>query len=346
MFEAIYTIIALEVLILVIVPYLVLRRWAVNLLERYAERRKRRFEPHVLNLLNDPTATEPLERGLFPGDRKFIKELLLQLAAQLKGQDRHNMTIAFEKIGYVKSEMSALLSRRWWRKLEAAINLGTMQSRMAVAALIDAVGDPVEDVRLAAVRALGQLNEPRGLRLLLGVIEEGDRWTGSSIVEILVGMGPEITSEIIPRLEATTNLNVRLLYVQICGLLQITTALGSLLLLLRDPDKETRISAAKALGQIGDVSAVESLLISLNDESWEVRAEAAKSLGSLGDKQAVGKLKQVLSDENWWVRHNTADALYELGEEGIEVLREVSRSGEGAPHIAAAQVLAERALGV
>lgn len=346
MLEAIYTIIFLEVLVLAIVPYLVLRRWAVNWLERYAERRKRRFEPHALNLLNDPTATEPLERRLFPGDRKFIKELLLQLAAQLKGQDRCNMTIAFEKIGYVKSEMSALLSRRWWRRLEAAINLGTMQSQMAVAALIDAVGDPVEDVRLAAVWALGQLNEPRGLRLLLGVIEEGDRWTGSHIIEALISMRPEITPEIIPRLEATTNINARLLYAQICGLLQITEALGTLSLLLRDPDKETRISAAKALGQIGDVSAVESLIISLDDESWEARAQTAKALGALGDKQAVDKLKRALSDENWWVRHNAADALYRLGEEGIEALRETSCSEEETPRAAAAQVLAERALGV
>ena len=346
MLEAIYTIIFLEVLILAIVPYLVLRRWAVNLLERYAEGRKRRFEPHALNLLNDPIATEPLERGLFPGDRKFIKELLLQLAAQLKGQDRCNMTTAFEKIGYVKSEMSALLSRRWWRRLEAAINLGTMQSQMAVAALIDAVGDPVEDVRLAAVWALGQLNEPRGLRLLLGVIEEGDRWTGSHIVEAIISMGPEITSEIIPRLEATTNINARLLYVQFCGLLQITEALGPLFLLLKDPNKETRISAAKALGQIGDVSAVESLIISLDDESWEVRAQTAKALGALGDRQAVDKLKRALLDENWWVRHNAADALYRLGEEGIKALRETSCSEEEAPRATAAQVLAERALGV
>ncbi len=346
MLQAIYTIISLQVLILVIVFYLVLHRWAVNLLEPYAERRKHRFEPHVLNLLNDPTATEPLERGLFPGDRKFIEEVLLQQATQLKGQDRHNMTIAFEKAGYVKSEMSALRSRRWWRRLEAAINLGTMQSQIAVSALIDAVRDPVEDVRLAAVRALGQLNEPRGLRVLLETMEDKNLWMGSSIVEVLVSMGPNIAPEIVTRLKSTTNINARLLYIQLCGLLQITAALGSLLLLLGDPDKETRISAAQALGQIGDVSAVESLIISLNDESWEVRSQAAKSLRALGDKQAVGKLKQVLSDENWRVRYNTADALYQLGEEGIEALRETMRSGEEAPRAVAAQVLAERTLGV
>ena len=346
MLEAIYIIISLQLLILVVVSYLVLHRWAVNLLERYAERRKRHFEPHVLNLLNDPTATEPLERGLFPGDRKFIEELLLQQAAQLKGEDRRYMTTVFEKLGYVKSEMSALRSRRWWRRLEAAINLGTMQSQMAVAALIDAVRDPVEDVRLAVVRALGQLNEPRGLRVLLDAIEERERWTGSSIVEVLAGMGPGVAPEIVPRLESTTNINARLLYVQLCGFLRITAALGSLFLLLGDPDKETRISAARALGQIGDVSAVESLILSLDDESWEVSAQAAKALGALGDRQAVGKLKRALSDENWWVRHNAADALYRLGEEGVEVLREALLSSEGAPRAVAAQVLAERALGV
>ena len=39
MLEAIYIIIALQILILVLVPYLVLRRWTVNRLERYAETR-------------------------------------------------------------------------------------------------------------------------------------------------------------------------------------------------------------------------------------------------------------------------------------------------------------------
>ena len=117
-------------------------------------------------------------------------------------------------------------------------------------------------------------------------------------------------------------------------------------MLLRDLDKETRISAARALGQIGDISAVENLILSLDDESWEVRAQAAKALGALGDRRAVGKLKKALSDKNWWVRHNAADSLYQLGAEGIEVLRMVFSAGEGSSNIVAAQVLAERALGV
>ena len=346
MLGAIYTVISLQLLILATLFYLVLHRVIVRLLEHRAERRKQYFEPHVFNLLNNPEATEPLERSPRPGDRNLVKELLLQQAVQLKGEERQNMTAAFENLGYVESEISALHSRRWWRRLEAAINLGIIQSQVAISFLIGATKDPVEDVRLAAVRALGQLNNPWGLKVLLNAIEEGERWTGSNIVGVLIGMGAMVSPEIVSRLESTTNVNARLLYVRLCGLLRIPQAVRRLCLLLDDADKETRISAARALGQIGDISAVESLISSLDDESWEVKAQAAKALGALGDVIAVEKLKEKLSDKNWWVRHNAANSLYQLGEGGVEVLHKTSASGEGLSSIVAAQILAERALGV
>lgn len=346
MLGAIYTVISLQLLILATLFYLVLHRVVVRLLEHRAERRKQYFEPHVFNLLNNPEATESLERGLRPGDRNLIKELLLQQAVQLKGEERQNMTAAFEKLGYVESEISALHSRRWWRRLEAAVDLGIIQSQVAVPFLIRATRDHVEDVRLASVRALGQLNNPWGLKALLNTIEEGRRWTGSSIAEVLLGMGTMVRPEIVSRLESTTNVNARLLYVRLCGLLRIPETVSKLCLLLSDADKETRISAARALGQIGDVSAVEGLIHSLDDEGWEVTAQAAKALGALGDVRAVDKLKEKLSNENWWVRHNTASSLYKLGEEGAGALRKASSSGEGLSSIVAAEILAERALGV
>ena len=326
--------------------YLILHRFIGNLIDFYAEKRRHYFEPHVLNLLDDPSATELLKRRLFPHDKKYIKELLLQQADQLKGQDRQNMVMVFKKLGYVKGEMRALHSRKWWRRLEATVNLGIMRSQDAVSVLINATKDPVEEVRLAAVKALGELNEPRGLQVLLEAIEKGNRWTGSNVIKVLVGMGSGIAPEIISRLKSTTNTNARLLYVQICGLLRIDAALGILLGLLQDPDKETRVAVVRALGDIGDILAVPSLMVLLNDKNWEVKAQAAKALGRLGDKHAIRKLKQALTDENWWVRHNAAYSLCQLGKEGIDALLEASRPGEGAPSTAAMQILAELTLGV
>ena len=346
MLTAIYAIISMQLLVLLITVYLVLHRWASNLLSKYAERRKRRFAPHVLGLLIYPAGMGPLARGLLIGDRAFIKQLLLLQAAQLKGEDRANMTAVFEALGYPKREMRALGSRRWWRRLESAINLGIMRSRQATNALVSAVGDPIEEVRLAAVQALGELNDAAGLRVLLDAMEDGDRWTGSRIVETLFGIGPSIGPEIVPRLESATDVRVRRLYAQLCGLLRLPAALGPLIPLLEDSDEETRVVAAEALGNIGDVSAVESLIMSLDDESWEVRARAALSLGAIGDKQALGELDHRLSDCNWWVRHNAASALHQIGGDGVEALRRATGSDEPARGRAAAQVLAERALGV
>ena len=113
MLTAIYAIISMQLLVLLITVYLVLHRWTSNLLSKYAERRKRRFEPHVLGLLIDPAGMGPLAHGLLIGDRAFIKQLLLLQAAQLKGEDRANMTAVFEALGYPRREIRALGSRRW-----------------------------------------------------------------------------------------------------------------------------------------------------------------------------------------------------------------------------------------
>ena len=162
----------------------------------------------------------------------------------------------------------------------------------------------------------------------------------------LVRLGSEAVPAIIASLQ-DENRHVRHVCVTVLGILGVHEAGDDLLsLLTKDPDPIVRGQTAQALGQIGDVSAAESLIISLDDESWEVRAQAAKALGRLGDKQTLGKLKQALSDENWWVRHNAANSLHQLGEEGIATLREASYSGEETPRAVAAQVLAERALGV
>ena len=76
---------------------------------------------------------------------------------------RENMTHALEKTGYVDQKIVWLRSRRWWQRLEAASKLGVMRSPRAVPALLEASRDPVEEVRLAAVRSLGEMSETRGL---------------------------------------------------------------------------------------------------------------------------------------------------------------------------------------
>ena len=317
-----------------------------NLLSRYIDKRRRRFQPHILNLLINPSGIAPLERGLLPGDGRYIKEVLLEQTFQLRGANREHMTSVFERLGMVRKEMRRLGSRWWWHRREAAINLGIMQSQEATGPLIQAVSDSIEEVRLASVSSLGQLNNQQGLRVLLDAMEDGDRWTGSRIEEILVSMGPGIAAEIVPRLISSRNSRSRRLYAELCGLLRLPEAIDPLCSMASDNDPRTRVVVAEALGRIGHLSAVAILSALLGDEDSYVKAEAAKSLGTLGDVVAIPDLENALCDEIWQVRHSAAVALSQLGNSGREALNTAASSDYEPSQRAAANVIGVKHLGI
>ena len=342
MVAAIYSIFVMQGLILIVVLALVLERMAIKILEGYRKGRITKFEPHILNLLIEPSATGPLEHGHLPGDKRYIKEVLLEQANQLKGVDKEQMTSVFVHLGYVPLEIKALRSWRWWRRLEAVVNLGTMQSQLAVSPLIKAVRDPVEDVRLAAVRALGELNNSQGLRVLLDALEDSEKWDGDRILEILASMGSEIRSEIVPRILSSRNPRSRRMYAQLCGLLRLPESVESLTQLVEESDPSTRAMVVEAFGRIGDWAVVGKVIELLGDDEPEARAGAARALGFLDDISSLENLREALSDTNWRVRHNAAESLFRLGGPGEDALEYASTSGNGPTQLVASQILATR----
>ncbi|SDW69166.1 HEAT repeat domain-containing protein [Nitrosomonas oligotropha] len=83
---------------------------------------------------------------------------------------------------------------------------------------------------------------------------------------------------------------------------------------LKDGDSSVRMSAANALGKIGDKAAVNALIHSLKDENSAVRSRAASALGEIGDKAAVDSLIHSLKDEDSIARWTAAEALGEIGD--------------------------------
>ena len=67
-----------------------------------------------------------------------------------------------------------------------------------------------------------------------------------------------------------------------------------------------RVSAAGALGQLGDARAVEPLIAALADRDSAVRVSAAGALGQLGNAQAVEPLIAALADRDSDVRVSAA----------------------------------------
>jgi len=86
-------------------------------------------------------------------------------------------------------------------------------------------------------------------------------------------------------------------------------AVGSLTAALADEDWVVRYRAAEALGKIRDARSVTALIRALADGRDHVRYMAAKGLGNLGERRAIGPLTGVLADENPFVRRAAREAL-------------------------------------
>jgi hypothetical protein len=78
---------------------------------------------------------------------------------------------------------------------------------------------------------------------------------------------------------------------------------------LKDEDVELRKHAANALARHGDERAVPALIASLKDPDPSVRAYAARALGAVGDARAVDPLTAALKDEHAAVRRTAIRAL-------------------------------------
>lgn len=327
MFAAIAAIAILQAFVILAVLSLIIERLVRNFQAKKSEARLNTYEPHILGLLLDPENIGGLQQAIKSQDRQVVRDKLLQQSEQLKGIDKDHMTGVFERLGFVQEEVSALRSGKWWRRLEAAVNLGNIHSQGAVEPLILAVQDSNEDVRLAAVRSLGQLGSARGLAVLLDALEDQDQWTSAKIVEILVSIGPEIESEIVQRAGAGPNSMSRKLYVELCGHLRLLEGIPPLQSLVDDPDTGVRAAVALALGMIGHDSAAAPLNCLLTDDDSHVRAEAARALGALRSAETAVNLQRALDDPDWQVRRNAAVSLCLLGTAGRDLLQTASVSG-------------------
>jgi HEAT repeat protein len=135
----------------------------------------------------------------------------------------------------------------------------------------------------SAAKALGGLGDARAIEPLIAYLKypRGSYWAdgSSAAAEALIKLGEP--------------------------------AAGPLIACLKDSNVGVRLSAAMALGRIGDTRAVKPLIGCLKDTEEDVRAAAATALGQIGDHTAIGPLAAAMPD--WPAKDNLGQALASLG---------------------------------
>jgi HEAT repeat protein len=185
-------------------------------------------------------------------------------------------------------------------RLAVVASLAGVKTKAAIAALHEALRDPVPEVSFAAAKALWNLNDPAGETALLSVVEgESKPASGYLTAEMRRALRMMHTPT------ATFLFAVRegAGFVPVPGLGQ---GVASMQALLTDPGISGRAAAVLLLGRDKDPVLLPALRDALHDKNWTVRAAAVHAI-AIRDNPALKKeLIPLLDDEKEGVRLRTA----------------------------------------
>jgi HEAT repeat protein len=311
---------AMAGLVMALFLALLAQRAVASLASAYTRRREAALSPLLFRALDDPTSVRALHRALRPGDRGVLRRALLRLALDLRGEESRAIVSLYRGLGLLERELRALASWRATRRAEAAANLATLRVPKVQRRLVRALGDPDRRVRIALIRALGEIGDRGALTTLIRRLGERSPTVVRQVEQVLIDRGREVVPEIVAYAESCPTLRGRRAAVEVLGLLRAPEAADLLLQVARHPDRQLRTQAIKAAAAIGDPRFLPVFHELLSDPSWAVRCQAAKGLGALGSPTSVPRLRTALGDAHWWVRFYAAVALAELGEAGHAAL--------------------------
>jgi len=315
------TAVSIAALFLVLTLLIVLGKGWREVRDGSRRARRRVLEPLVLKYAHgsDASIFSVLGGAIARRDRVVVETILLDHVSRVRGIERERLCRALDELGFVDRFLAGLHGSRWWRRAEAAENLGLAGAQRATAPLAAALADDVPEVRLRAAKALGLVGGRAAVLPLVNALAAPSRWSTIRIADILTGMGSEVVKELMdafPKLNA----HAKLASLDILGRIHALPAVPWLLVRLDDPESDVRARAAHALGAIGAVDAAPALRKALADDAWPVRAMAARALGRVHDVEAIPALCAALRDREWWVRANAAEALKLAGPMGVEAL--------------------------
>ena len=175
--------------------------------------------------------------------------------------------------------------------------LGQIGDRRASPFLKSLLRDENRHVREQAVRALGQLDDPRLHTTLASVLADDSVPDVRGAAAWSLGNLRDTTAvPSLVRALADTIPSVRRQALAALQFLWTPTAEAAALDALRDRDDTVRYIAAQLLGHHRTHRALDALCLALTDDNIWVRVESARTLGRIGDTTAVAPLERMFAE--------------------------------------------------
>jgi HEAT repeat protein len=236
--------------------------------------------------------------------------------------------------GELEEATRMLTSRSAVRRARAAYLFGLVRDPDAVALLLPLLGDPDADVRLVAVRSLGNIGDPQAASGVLRALQTQHGQIGLPAwiaAEALLSMGVEIGPALGIGL-VSEDPAVRNVCAMVAGHGANRATVPQLrILLATDSDGDVRASAAVALGRVGGAQDAAALALYADaSQAPSLRRTCVTALGDLGNRESLKDLTRLLGDADRRLAALAADSMVRIGSEGIAILEETAATrGQG-----------------
>ncbi len=318
----------------VLVLGLVVVRAARELLRRRREARQDEVRRLVLSAL----LGEGEEAGRAAADLRarrgrawdVVEDQAFAMIPKIKGDTRTALVELLESRGAAGRAAAAIRSSSSVRRARGAYHLGSLGRAESAPLLIPLLGDRDFLVRRSAVRALGQVDDPRTATALLDAAATDpvlSRDVTAALDRLGPGAAPALRAAVGSSLDdvLTGGLDVRrtTLAARALGLVGDVACVPLLIRALARVDEPSlQVAAAEALGALGAPEAVPPLTVALHSEADGLRSAAARALGAVSDPVAVCGLVDALPDSGHEASRAVAGALLRLGDPGLHALED------------------------
>lgn len=192
----------------------------------------------------------------------------------------------------------------------AARDLSTLGPARGGPLAVAALGDPDDEVRLAAADAAIRLRTAGATEAVASWLNASDVRLRRKACDVARALPSDRAVAPLARTLGDPDPEVRAAAAEALGHQSSADAVPPLLGRLDDPTPAVRLQIVAALARLGDGRAVVPLVGKVQDSSPEVRRAVARALGDLGDSRASAALVLALRDQSDEVRR---DALFALG---------------------------------
>jgi len=337
-----YFLLTLVALLIVFALYLLVRILRIYFKAKRLEA-MRNYEIIMYSALHKLGPERTLDTLLPNPDPKILEEVLLRMGDEGAEGWKDKVIDLYSLAGFTEKRLKQLRSRLKSRRSDAARRLGRICDPGAVPHLKRLLGDDKEEVREAALYALGRIGTRESLEAMLEAMDLADRWGQEKVAETMDDVGEESRLFLVELLK-DENPARRAFAADVMGRIGGAEEAAHLEKALSDKELDVRARAADSLGKLRHHPSRPALLEALKDPDWQVRSQVVKALGRIGDARDAPRLVEALRDREWWVRNNAAAALREMGEAGERPLIEALWDEDRFARETAAQALEESSI--